>query len=467
MIEDLNKGDVAETVRVFFEASTKQPPAKKSKLSLQCVTDHLRALEQETKEDDQQRVLKKIAQECTGNDLKMVVRLIKHDLRMQAGAKHVLEALDENAYEAFQASRNLKDVVQRAKEGNLKVSASIMSPVLPMICEACRSVEQAFKKCPNGMYSEIKYDGERVQLHKNGSEFKYFSRSLKPVLPHKVNLFKDFIPRAFPKADSLILDSEVLLIDTKTSKPLPFGTLGVHKKEAFAHANVCLFVFDCLHYNGNSLMGMPIKQRRKFLMDNMVEIPNRILFSEMKYVTKEADLKEMIAKVLTEGLEGLVLKDVKSIYEPGKRHWLKVKKDYLLKGTMADSADLVVLGAYFGTGNKGGMMSVFLMGCWDEARKKFCTVTKCHSGFDDAALDRLQKELKMIKIDKDKSRLPDWLNINTANVNQIPEFVAQDPFQVRISLGYVSLSHTRTRSLSLSLTFSLSLFLPFSLSSSL
>ena len=39
------------------------------------------------------------------------------------------------------------------------------------------------------MYAEIKYDGERVQLHKNGSEFQYFSRSLKPVLPHKVMKF--------------------------------------------------------------------------------------------------------------------------------------------------------------------------------------------------------------------------------------------------------------------------------------
>jgi ATP-dependent DNA ligase len=52
--------------------------------------------------------------------------------------------------------------------------------------EACKSVEHAMKKCPNGMYSEIKYDGERVQVHKKGNEFRYFSRSLKPVLPHKV-----------------------------------------------------------------------------------------------------------------------------------------------------------------------------------------------------------------------------------------------------------------------------------------
>ena len=48
-----------------------------------------------------------------------------------------------------------------------------------------------------------------------------------------------------------------------------------------------------------------------------------------------------------------------SVYEPGKRHWLKIKKDYLADGTMADSADLVVLGAYFGTGSKGKCVVLF------------------------------------------------------------------------------------------------------------
>ena len=36
------------------------------------------------------------------------------------------------------------------------------------------------------MFAEIKYDGERVQVHKNGEKFNYFSRSLKEVQPHKV-----------------------------------------------------------------------------------------------------------------------------------------------------------------------------------------------------------------------------------------------------------------------------------------
>jgi hypothetical protein len=94
-----------------------------------------------------------------------------------------------------------------------------------------------------------------------------------------------------------------------------------------------------------------------------------------------------IQRVMRDGLEGLVLKAVDGAYEPGKRHWLKLKKcvassrgragqgskknrghgphgtiearcprmpdryayrcrDYLNQGAMADTADLVVLGAW-------------------------------------------------------------------------------------------------------------------------
>ncbi|XP_035522293.1 DNA ligase 3 [Morone saxatilis] len=436
MVRDLEQGDVSETVRMFFEESKSFPAAAKSLLTIQEVDACLTRLAQLTKEDEQQAELEVIAKKCTSNDLKCIIRLIKHDLKMNAGAKHVLDAVDPNAYDAFKASRNLGDVIERvlknqqdASNGSgprklLTVEASLMTPVQPMLAEACKSVEHAMKKCPNGMYSEIKYDGERVQVHKNGDNFSYFSRSLKPVLPHKVAHFKEFIPQAFPGGHSMILDAEVLLIDTNTSKPLPFGTLGVHKKAAFQDAKVCLFVFDCIYFNGVSLMERPLCERRKFLHDNMVEVPNRILFSEMKHVTRGGDLADMITRVIREGLEGLVLKDLKGTYEPGKRHWLKVKKDYLNEGAMADTADLVVLGAFYGKGSNGGIMSSFLMGCYDPDSKKWCTVTKCSGGYDDATLARLQKELDVIKISKEPSKIPGWLKIIK---NYYPDFLIRDP----------------------------------------
>ena len=103
------------------------------------------------------------------------------------------------------------------------------------------------------MFAEIKYDGERIQIHKKGDQFQYFSRSLKSVQAHKVRVYtltfwshivslqvahiKDYLPQACPHGDSMILDSEVLLVDLKTGDPLPFGTLGVHKVGVWLHTH--------------------------------------------------------------------------------------------------------------------------------------------------------------------------------------------------------------------------------------
>ena len=122
-----------------------------------------------------------------------------------------MDALHNDAHDAFNSSRNIEAVIDQILQlresgnpkGSLTVGATVGQPVQPMLAAPCKSVEMAFKKCPNGIYSEIKYDGERVQLHKIGDEFSYFSRSLKPVLPHKVKHFKDDIPKAFTKAKNL------------------------------------------------------------------------------------------------------------------------------------------------------------------------------------------------------------------------------------------------------------------------
>ncbi|WKX95485.1 hypothetical protein Q1695_012163 [Nippostrongylus brasiliensis] len=297
-----------------------------------------------------------------------------------------------------------------------------------MLAEPCKSVEQAMKRCVNGMFAEIKYDGERVQVHKVGSSYSYFSRQLKPVQHHKISHLEKFIPQAFPEGIDLIIDAEVLLVDNATGKPLPFGTLGIHKKDQFKDASVCLFVFDILRYNDDDLMARTLMERKRLLESQMKVVENRVVMSNYQLIRNgdHAKLKTMIWKAIDEGLEGLVLKDTKSIYEPGKRHWLKVKKDYLEEGKMADTADLIVLGAYFGTGSKGGMMSVFLMGVYDQETKSYRTVTKCGNGHTDDALEAINKKLKdkMTRIDRDFDRLPKWLRCSRSLA---PDFVINDP----------------------------------------
>ena len=412
MIDDLENGDVAETVANFYENSALQPP-KKSDLTVYDVDDFLSDLTDLTREDQQEFLLKKVVARSTVNDLKMFIRLVKADLRIQAGAKHILDGVHYDAYESFNSTRNITAVLDRVLElrekkdtkSALNLGASLLVPVQPMLASPCKSIEMAFKKCPNGIFSEIKYDGERVQLHKQGRNFKYFSRSLKPVQDHKVKHFADHIPEAFPSGSDMILDAEVLMV-SRDGIPLPFGSLGIHKGSGFKDANPCLFVFDIMHFNGENLMDKPIKERRKLLEKNMVETGNFVKLSELTEIKKKSDLTRMIKTVLEQGLEGLVLKDAKSTYEPGKRHWLKVKKDYLNEGAMADTADLVVLGGWYGTGNKGGQVSVWLMGCYDKRTKKWRTVTKVGNGFDDERLSSLQTELLplMNKIKQDYDR---------------------------------------------------------------
>lgn len=94
-------------------------------------------------------------------------------------------------------------------------------------------------------------------------------------------------------------------------------------------------------------------------------------------------------------------------------------------------------------------MSSFLMGCYDPDSKKWCTVTKCSGGYDDAMLARLQKELDVVKISKvreeratehthtlikssifafscvqDPSKIPNWLKIVK---NYYPDFIIRNP----------------------------------------
>lgn len=430
MSDDVDKtGDVSETIAKFFEKSRKVKPASESTLSLQRVDEFLEELQNLTQEAQQVKHFETIISKCTASDLRTIIRLIKHDLKMNCGARHVLDALHVDAYAAFQKSRNLKNIIKDftgSKSTSSKGSSGlqVMTPISPMLAEACKDFDKAVKKCPEGFYSEIKYDGERVQIHKKGDDFKFFSRNLKPVMDHKVRDIEKFLPKAFPHGNDLIIDSEILMVDTKTDALLPFGTLGKHKKDNCSSAVTCLFIFDCLLFNGEDLTKKTMKERRKFLEDNITPIKHHIQLSEYKILKTKNDLVEMTKEVLVKGLEGLMLKGLNTIYEPGKRRWLKVKKDYLMKGEMADTADLVVLGAWYGSGKNGGQFSVYLMGCFDKKAGLWKTVTKVGTGFDDQAKTKMHKRLNPLleKLDS-HSRLPKWVYIKSS---MKPDAIAKD-----------------------------------------
>lgn len=85
-----------------------------------------------------------------------------------------------------------------------------------------KSLKEVLNKFPEGFFSEVKYDGERIQIHKSESEIKCFSRSLKIMPDWKVNEVKKYLSSATAKAKTIILDGEVLLMDLKTHNVLTY-----------------------------------------------------------------------------------------------------------------------------------------------------------------------------------------------------------------------------------------------------
>ncbi|AIU41289.1 dna ligase [Sucra jujuba nucleopolyhedrovirus] len=423
------------------------------RLTLSQVVDFLEKLELCTRENDQTTLFRDIINQCTGEELNLLVCLVKNDLRLNAGPKHVLNAIDPNAYKHYQITPDLNRIVERftnndncvddgdnanfeaatnihKRSRNVSLEISLMTPVTPMLADVCKSMSTAMKKCPDGMLAEIKYDGERVQIHKKRERFQFYSRSLKSVSAHKIVGLDECLRHIIDPDIDVVLDAEIVLFDTIAQKPLPFGTLGVHKKKNFSQSHVCLYVFDCLYYDGECLLNQPLHYRRDILMKHIVSITPqsgaaRIKISEAQFVNDSQKLTLLVEDALQRGLEGLVLKPINSVYAPGKRHWLKIKKDYLCDGAMADSVDLVVLGAWYGSGKKGGFLSTFLMGCLDTNRNVWTTVTKVHTGHTDDELKRCNALLLplMIKIERDESP-PAWLDCHRT---MIPDMIATHP----------------------------------------
>ena len=76
------------------------------------------------------------------------------------------------------------------------------------------------------------------------------------------------------------------------------------------------------------------------------------------------------------------LHGLESSYEPSKRStgWLKLKKDYWSNQDEPDSLDLIVVGAYKGSGKLKDYYTSFLMACYDDSNGRLQVIGKCGSG---------------------------------------------------------------------------------------
>eukprot|EP01017_Pseudomicrothorax_dubius_P030601 TRINITY_DN3834_c0_g1_i12.p1 TRINITY_DN3834_c0_g1~~TRINITY_DN3834_c0_g1_i12.p1 ORF type:complete len:271 (-),score=63.88 TRINITY_DN3834_c0_g1_i12:111-923(-) len=153
---------------------------------------------------------------------------------------------------------------------------------------------------------------------------------------------------------------------------------------------------DRLYINGTSLLQEQLSKRREVMKEYFQEIENKLQYAKAIDTDKIEEIEAFLYQSVKMGCEGLMVKtlDKNATYELAKRSfkWLKLKKDYLENG-LADSCDLVPIGADFGEGKRTGLYGSFLLACYNDDLERFETVCKIGTGFSDEILQKFHKSL--------------------------------------------------------------------------
>ncbi len=367
-------------------------------------------------------LFKKLLSKATPLEVKYLLRTITEKLRLGIGDNTVMDALaiaftgDQRNRVHIERAYNLSSdlgyvariLVEKGLEGVKSVKIEVGRPVRPMLAERMAIPSLILKKLGGKCGAEYKYDGERIQAHRKGDEFWLYSRRLENIthqFPDLIEFLKESIPHDF------IVELECVVIDPASGQIQPFQVLMNRKVKYVTRYHILKypvagFLFDILYLDGEDMTLKPYPERRETL-EKVVKTTDRVNLAVRKIVDNVEDLEAFFHQAIEDGCEGLVCKSLaeNSIYEAGKRGflWIKYKRDY--KSHLADTLDLVVVGAFYGKGQRVGYFGSLLMACYDPETDQFKTVCKVGTGFSEEDFRKLDEILQDHRIDHKHPRV--------------------------------------------------------------
>ena len=356
-------------------------------------------------------------------EARYILRTVTGSLRLGLGDMGIMDSLAI----AFTGSKDTRPIIENAFnvcsdlqrvslllaqegiEAVKSVRAEVGTPIRMMAAKKLSSPAEILEKTGGKALVEYKYDGERVQVHKDGDAVVLFSRRQEVITsqyPDVVNYVRSQV-----SAESCVMEAECVAIDPETGSVRPFQDLMRRRRkteidEVMREVPIALFFFDLLYLNGEDVTSKPLLERRT-LLERIVNPSERVHLTTAELTNDEDRLQEVFETALSAGQEGVIAKAVhsESTYQAGARSWLWIKLKASYTEGMADSMDLVVVGAIHGRGKRTGLYGAILASAYDPQSNSYPTVCKIGTGFTEDMLAEFKERLEPHRIEHISSKV--------------------------------------------------------------
>jgi DNA ligase-1 len=293
--------------------------------------------------------------------------------------KNSVEVRDREEYnkytnavqEAYDLANDFAAVLIAAKKGLHALGEIELKPGRPvkvMLALKVKTIQEGFETVGKPAQFEFKYDGFRLMINKDDKgNISLFTRRLDNVtkqFPEVVEYVKKYV-----HGKSFILDSEAVGYDPKKLRYRPFQEISQRIKRKYEISKmqrelpVEVNVFDILFYEGKNLIKKPFNERRQLLEKIVKGERWKLKLAEKLITSDEKQAETFYKKAMSEREEGVMIKNLNAPYKPGARvgYMLKLKPE-------ANTFDLAIVGAEYGTGKRSGWLSSFILACQHEGK---------------------------------------------------------------------------------------------------